>query len=191
VAPSTEGPPGDRRGGWRHAIGLGAQGNTFFSREQVQYTFYSGSIGYLGSIGVTGGFLHAFLLVPLQARQDGAVYATGAYYRQRLGADLLLGAEHRWAIHRSLELEAGPGIHGTFIYLPGKEGYRDFSAFPLGLGAGAVLRWATRGELLRRTVTVDVYASIAYDFADPLHANDLAHGFAFRVGVGVGLGAGR
>jgi hypothetical protein len=187
--PLAEEPSVDRRGGWRHAIGLGAHSTTFTSKEGSQYTFYSGCIGYIGSVGVTGAFLHAFYLWPLQARQDGQVYATGAYYRQRQGADLLLGVEHRWAIRSGLELEAGPGLHGTFIYLPGKEGYRDFSAFPLGVGAGGVLRWATRAEQLHRTVTIDAYASVAYDFRDPVHQDDLAHGFAFRVGIGVGLGA--
>jgi hypothetical protein len=191
VEPAEEEPTGDRRGGWRHAVGLGAQSITFSSKEESRFTFYSGSLGYLGSVGATGGFLHAFLLVPFQARQDGAVYDTASYYRQRLGADLLLGAEHRWAIGPGLELEAGPGLHATFLWLPAKVGYRDFSASPLGLGAGGVLRWATRDELLHRTVTIDVYASVAYDFVDPLHANDLTHGLAFRAGVGVGLGARR
>jgi hypothetical protein len=40
-------------------------------------------------------------------------------------------------------------------------------------------------------VTVDAHASVAYDFSDPLHADDLAHGVSVRVGVGVGLGARR
>jgi hypothetical protein len=188
VPPAEEAPAG-RLDGWRHAIGLGAHSIQFSSKEGSQFTFHSGTIGYLGSVGVTGPFLQAFFLWPLQARQDGAVYSTGSYYRERRGADLLLGAEHRWAIRPGLELEAGPGLHGTFIYLPGKEGYRDFSAFPLGVGASGVLRWATRAERLRRTVTIDGFASVAYDFRDPLHAEDLAHGYAIRVGVAVGLGA--
>jgi hypothetical protein len=188
-APPAEEAHAERLDGWRHAIGIGVHSAQLSSKEGSQYTFHSGSIGYLGSVGVTGPFLQAFFLVPLQARQDGEVYSTATYYRQRRGADLLLGAEHRWALGPGLELEAGPGLHGTFIYLPGKEGYRDFSAFPLGLGASGVLRWATRAERLRRTVTIDGYASVAYDFRDPLHADDLAHGFAVRVGVSMGLGA--
>jgi hypothetical protein len=188
-APPAEEAPVDRRGGWRHALGLGAHLTALQSKEGSHYTFISGSIGYLGSVGTTGGFLNAFFLFPLQARQDGQVYSTGAFYRSRTGAELLLGAEHRWAFGRDLELEAGPGLHGTFINLPGKQGYRDFSAFPLGIGASGVLRFATRGEALHRTVTVDAYASVAYDFTDPAHSNDLAHGFVFHVGVGVGLGA--
>jgi hypothetical protein len=190
-APAAGQPPEDRRDGWRHAIGVGAHAITFYSKQGSQFSFRSGCLGYLGSVGETGAFLHAFFLWPLQARQDGDVFPTGSYYRARQGADLLLGAEHRWTLQPGLELEAGPGLHGTFVYLPGKQGYRDFSAFPLGLGAGGVLRWATRGEGLRRTVTVDTFASVAYDFRDPLHANDLSHGFAVRVGVSVGLGAPR
>ncbi len=174
--------------GWRHALGLGSHSTTFFSNEGSQYTFHSGSLGYLVSYGRVGAFAHAFLLLPLQARQDGHVYATGDYYRTRSGGDLLAGPELRWT-WRGIEAEAGPGFHGTFIYLPGKLGYRDFTALPLGLGAETVLRWDTRKDRLARVVNVGTYASVAYDFWDPMHAGDLAHGFTFRLGVIVGLGA--
>ena len=126
--------------------------------------------------------------MPLQARQDGEAYATANYYRRRSGGDLLIGPEWRWSVRGDLEAEAGPGLHGTFIYLPGKSGYRDFSAVPLGVGAGAVLRWPTRAERLSRVVTVGTYASVAYDLYDPMHADDLTHGFTLRLGVIVGLG---
>lgn len=201
AAPATPGTDADRtseaeepaqdHGGWRHALGLGPHSTTFFSEEGSQYTFHSGSLGYLGSLGARGAFLHAFALVPLQARQDGSVYATGDYYRRRAGGDLLLGWQWRWSVRRDLEAEAGPGLHGTLIYLPGEIGYRDFSALPLGLGAGGVLRWGTGAQRLSRTVTVGAYASAAFDFYDPLRADDLAHGFTFRTGLLVGLGARR
>jgi hypothetical protein len=184
----VEGPPDHH--GWRHAVGFGAHSTTFFSKEGSQYTFHSASLGYVASVGARGPFLHAFALLPLQARQDGHVYATSDFYRRRDGGDLLLGWQWRWLV-RCVEAEAGPGLHGTFLYLPGKPGYRDFSAFPLGLGAGTVLRWETRARRFSRPVTVGTYASIAYDFRDPLHANDLAHGFTFRAGVALGLGARR
>ena len=183
--------PAFDRHGWRHAIGLGAHSTTFFSKEGSQYTFHSGSLGYLASIGARGAFLHAFLLMPLQARQDGHVYATGNYYSTRSGGDLLTGPQWRWIWRGHIEAEAGPGLHATFIYLPGKPGYRDFSALPLGLGAGAALRWETRKERFSRVVTVGTYASIAYDFYDPMHAEDLAHGFTLHAGVIVGLGGRR
>ena len=32
------------------------------------------------------------------------------------------------------------------------------------------------------------YAALAYDFWDPMHAGDLAHGYTFRIGAIVGLG---
>jgi hypothetical protein len=186
----AEEPRPDHRG-WRHALGLGPHSTTFFSEEGSQYTFHSGSLGYLGSLGARGVFLHAFALVPLQARQDGHVYSTANYYRRRAGGDLLLGWQWRWSVRSDLEAEAGPGLHGTLIYLPGEVGYRDFSALPLGLGAGAVLRWGTGVERLSRSVTVGAYASAAFDFYDPLRADDLAHGFTFRAGLIVGLGARR
>ena len=198
VAPSAARADGDRApeaeeparapGGWRHALGLGAHSTTFFSEEGSQYTFHSGSVGYLASLGARGAFLHLFLLVPLQARQDGRVYATGDYYRRRAGGDLLLGWQWRWPVRSDLEAEVGPGLHGTFIYLPAKPGYRDFSALPLGLGAGGILRWGTGAHRFSRAVTVGTYASAAFDFYDPLRADDLAHGFTFRAGVLVGLG---
>jgi hypothetical protein len=177
--------------GWRHAVGVGPHSTTFFSERGSQYTFHSGSLGYLGSLGARGVFLHAFALMPLQARQDGRVYSTANYYRRRAGGDLLLGWQWRWSVRRDLEAEAGPGLHGTLIYLPGEIGYRDFSALPLGLGAGAVLRWGTGARRLSRSVTVGAYASAAFDFYDPLRADDLAHGFTFRTGLLVGLGARR
>ena len=173
--------------GWRHALALGPHSTTFFSREGSQYTFYSASLGYLGSVGARGAFLHAFLLMPLQARQDGHVYATGDYYRTRSGADLMAGPEWRFSF-RGAEAEVGPGVHATFVYLPAKQGFADFSAMPLGLGATTVLSWETRAERLSRAVTVGTYAGLAYDFWDPMHAGDLAHGFTFRIGAIVGLG---
>jgi hypothetical protein len=180
-------PEDGSRAGWRHAIGVGGHSTTFFSKEGSQYTFHSVTLGYMGSIGRYGAFWHATALLPFQARQDGAIYATANYYRRRTGGDLLVGAQGRWDV-RGAELEAGPGLHATLIYLPGRPGYRDFSAFPLGLGAGAVLRWRTSAKRLSRAVTVGAYASAAYDFRDPAHAEDLAHGFTFRVGLAVGLG---
>ncbi len=173
--------------GWRHAFALGPHSTTFFSKEGSQYTFHSLSFGYLGSLGRRGGFLDVFWLWPLQARQDGESYATANYYRRRTGGDLLLGPEMRWTV-RGAEAEAGPGFHGALIYLPGKEGYRDFYAFPMGAGLTGSVRWETRASRLSRAVTVGTYASLAYDFYDPMHGSDLAHGFTFRAGAVLGLG---
>jgi hypothetical protein len=174
--------------GSRHDLALGPHSTTFLSEEGSQYTFHSASLGFLGSRGTRGPFLHAFVLMPLQARQDGHVYSTVNYYSPRLGGDALVGPQWRWLV-RGVEAEVGPGLHGTFIYLPGRSGYRDFSALPLGAGAAAVLRWRTDHQRFSRAVTVGTYASAAYDFYDPLRAGDLAHGFTFRAGVLVGLGA--
>jgi hypothetical protein len=188
--PEVEAAHPDHRG-WRHAIGLGRHSTTFFSKESSQYTFHSASLGYMGSFGSRGPFLHAFTLLTLQARQDGHVYDAADYYRRRIGADFLFGWQWRWAPRRGVEAEAGPGLHGMLIYLPGKAGYRDFSAFPLGLGVTGTLWWGTSAQRLARTVTLGAYASVAYDFRDPMHANDLAHGYSFRAGLSVGLGARR
>jgi hypothetical protein len=77
------------------------------------------------------------------------------------------------------------------LYLPGRPGYRDFTALPLGLGVGASLRWRTSREQFSRQVTVGTTASIAYDFRDPAHSEDLSHGLTFRIAIAVGLGARR
>lgn len=186
----AERPPPNHNG-WRHAVGLGLHSMTFYSKESSQYTFHSASLGYMGSVGARGPFLHAFGLLTLQARQDGHVYDTSDYYRRRTGGDFLVGWQWRWAARNDVEAEAGPGLHGTLIYLPGKAGYRDFSAFPIGLGATGTLWWGTSRERLSRTVTLGAYASVAYDLRDPMHGNDLAHGYTFRAGMSVGLGARR
>jgi hypothetical protein len=176
--------------GWRHDLDLGAHSTQFSSKEGSDYVFHSATIGYGGSVGVVGPFLRFAILAPLQARQDGAIYATANYYRHREGGDLLAGIQRRWNVW-SAELEAGPGFHATLIYLPARAGYRDFSALPMGLGLGAALRWRTGYERLSRVVTLGTTASVAYDFRDPAHQDDLSHGFTFRIAFAVGLGARR
>lgn len=188
--PGESAPPPYGHTGWRHELDLGAHSTTFSSKEGSRYQFHSATLGYAGSYGVTGPFLRIAFVAPLQASQDGTLYATANYYRHRYGGDLLLGVQHRWTV-RGAELEAGPGFHGTLIYLPARAGYRDFSALPLGLGLGTSLRWRTRYERLSRVVTLGATASVAYDFRDPAHADDLSRGFTFRVGFAVGLGARR
>ena len=174
--------------GWRHSIGIGPHVTSFVSREGSPYNFRSAAFGYLGSVGRRGAFLNAFWLVPLQARQDGNTYPTGDRYRTRAGADFLLGFNMRFPVARDMEAEAGPGLHATVLYLLGKPGYRDFTASPMGLGAGGTLTWRTSARGLSRPVTVGFFASLSYDFRDPLHDNDIDHGFTFRAGVSVGLG---
>ena len=183
-------PPaaGPSLGGWRHAFAVGAQVNWLISNEDSQYQFRSASFGYHGSVGARGAFLDLAYLVPLQARQDGATYSTADYYRTRAGLDLLLGFNLRWALPRDLEVEAGPGVHGTFIYLPGKEGYREFTASPLGLGASGTCSWRTGKRWLSRAVTLGGSLAAAWDFTDPAHAGDLAHGWTLRLALTVGLG---
>jgi hypothetical protein len=176
--------------GWRHEVDLGAHSTAFSSKEGSHYAFHSATVGYAASYGITGPFLRFALLAPLQASQDGSVYATANYYRHRYGGDLLLGIQHRWTV-RSTELEAGPGFHSALIYLPARSGYRDFSAMPMGLGVAASLRWRTGYERLSRVVTLGTTASIAYDFRDPAHQDDLSRGFTFRIAFAVGLGARR
>jgi hypothetical protein len=188
-APTETATP-DGHSGWRHELDLGAHTTRFSSKEGSDYAFHSATLGYGVSYGLTGPFLRIAAIVPLQATQDGATYATANYYRHREGGDLLVGVQHRFTV-RSTEVEVGPGLHGTFIYLPGRAGYRDFTALPLGLGVGASVRWKTSKERLSRVVTWGTTAGIAYDFRDPAHENDITHGFTFRLAIAIGLGARR
>ncbi len=190
ASPSADAPDFGGLTGWRHELMLGAHTTNFASSAGSHYAFHSAALGYAGSVGAVGPFLHVSALLPFQARQDGAVYATANYYRRRSGVDLLVGAQKRWTL-RTAELEVGPGFHATLIDLPGRPGYRDFTALPMGLGAAGVLRWHTGVERLARAVTFAATASVAYDFRDPAHANDLAHGFTFQVAVALGLGGRR
>lgn len=176
--------------GWRHTVELGGHSTRFSSKEGSDYAFHSGSLGYAVSYGNLGPFLALSILLPIQASQDGNAYATANYYRHRQGGDLLVGLQRRWGLG-SAELEAGPGFHATLIYLPARSGYRDFSALPLGLGVGATVRWRTGYERLSRVVMLGTTASVAYDFRDPAHANDISRGLTFRLAIALGLGARR
>lgn len=175
-------------GGARHAITAGWHAMTFFSDEGSQYTFHSASLGYQGSWGNNRPFVSAAWLLPLQARQDGVVYPTSTYYSRRLGGDLLLGWQWRFRPWDGAEGEAGPGFHANLVWLPPKTGYREFVAFPMGLGAQGVVRWKTRQTAFSRTVVLGSYCAVSYDFHDPLHAYDLSHGFSFRLGLAASLG---
>ncbi|HVO18720.1 MAG TPA: hypothetical protein VMU15_05655 [Anaeromyxobacter sp.] len=174
-------------GGWRQDLALGLHSTTFWSHAGNQYTFHSLSLGYMNSWGRNGPFLHTTGLLPLQGREDGRVYALGPYYRLRYGGDVLTGYQWRWRAWESVEAEAGAGLHVLFIVLKGITGYRDFSASPLGLGTDMALRWRTGRSLGTWPVTVGLYGSTALDVYDPIHGNDLRHGFTFQAGAQLGL----
>jgi hypothetical protein len=186
-ASDLPGEHGRDQRGWRQALALGWQGETFWSNEGSHYTFHSLSFGYLGSFGPRGIFLHVNGLVPLQARQDARVVAVSGFYGSRMGGDVLVGWQWRWLLARGLEVEAGPGAHLCYLALGGRSGYRDFSALPMGVGAMGVLRYSLDAQLRSWPVDVGAYGSMAVDGYDPLRADDLKHGYAFRAGLLVGL----
>lgn len=173
--------------GWRQDLGVGWHATTLWSNEGSHYTFHSFSLAYLASSGRTGLFVHASALLPLQARENGAVYEVSDYYRVRFGGDLLLGWHGRWGVGRDLEVDAGPGAHVGLIWLRGRVGYRDFSAMPVGVGGMGVLRWRPGPTILSGPVSLGGFASTAWDLYDPLRANDLKYGFTFRVGLLAGI----
>jgi len=185
--PASTPPP---MGGWREDLGLGLHSTTFWSHEDHHYTFHSLSFGYGSSWGSRGPFVHLTGLFPQQGREDGRVYALSPYYRLRYGGDLLTGFQWRWRAWDSVETETGAGVHALFLALKGIPGYRDFSASPLGLGGDAVLRWRTGHALGSWPLTVGLYGSAALDLYDPIHGDDLRHGFTFRTGVQIGLAQG-
>ncbi len=190
AGPAGVTPPADARQelrGWRQDLGLGLHSTTFWSHSHHRYTFHSLGLGYHASWGRRGLFVHASGLLPVQGREDGRTSGLGEFYGPRWGGDLLTGFQFRWRAPRELEAEAGLGPHATFLVLKGITGYRDFSASPLGLGAEATLRWRTARVFSHWPVTVALYGSAALDFYDPLHGNDLRHGFTFRAGAAVGI----
>jgi hypothetical protein len=188
LAPGSEKGSTEGLEGWRSGIALGWHGTTFWSRESNRYEFQSLAISYLGSRGSTGPLIHLSALLPLQAGEDGSVVATSSVYQDRWGADLLLGRQWRWQAGKDFEAEAGPGFHGTLLMLPGRTGYRDFSALLLGLGGATVLRFRPGAYIGGEPLRVGTFASVAFDFYDPLRSNDLRAGLTFRAGFYAGFG---
>lgn len=176
-------------GGPRHALALGWHVLTLFSEEGSQYTFHSASVGWHGSWRARGPFVQLHAMLPLQARQDGRVYATGDYYHGRLGGSLLAGWQWRWTAFHRVEAEAGPGLHASAVWLPGRPGYRDFSALPVGVGAAGGLRWRPGARVLSRPLVLGAFGAAAYDLHDLLRPYDLRRGFAFQLGMTASVGA--
>ena len=178
--------PSDPRG-TRQEIGFALHTTTFWSREASHYTFYSLGLAYLRSSGSWGPFVHAAGFLPLQARQDGRVFAASGVYGRRIGGDLLVGWQKRWHPSSATEAELGPGVHVSMLWMPGATGYRDFSAMPLGLGLEGALRWHTGLHVGRSTLRMGQFLNASLDFYDPLRSNDLRNGFTVLVGVMFGL----
>lgn len=201
MEPPSQGPPigmperlpspstgvGADPAGPRHFFSFGWQGIDFMSREYTHYSFASGTIGYLGSWGRSGPLLHVNALLPIHASEEGVEYSPTDYYRSRIGGDVLLGWQLRQEISGRVEGEAGVGYHNTFIWLPGKTGYQNFSANPMGIGVEGTLRWWSGKVAFGRKVVFAAVASGAVDFYDPLHANDLRSGFTFGLAFAASL----
>src|SRR5512146_2350320 len=178
--------PADPRG-TRQEVGIALNATTFWSREASHYTFYSLGLAYLRSSGSWGPFIHASAFLPLQARQDGRIYAASNVYGRRIAGDLLFGWQRRWYPSSSAEAEFGPGLHVSMLWMPGAPGYRDFSAMPLGAGVEAAIRWRTGMHIAGSTLRVGEFVNASVDFFDPLRSNDLRNGFTFVLGVILGL----
>ncbi len=189
-APPAPAGAGAELRGWRQDLAVGVESMTFWSHAGHHYTFHSLGLGYLASWGRRGFFVHATALLPLQGREDGRIANIHEFYGMHYGGDLLTGYHGRWRMSPSLEAEAGGGPHAAFLVMKGITGYRDFSASPFGLGASGQLRWRTGHTLSRWPLSVGLFGSAAVDFWDPIHGNDLRHGFTFRAGVSVGLAPG-
>jgi hypothetical protein len=173
--------------GWRHALSLGWDGTSLWSKQDSHYTVHSLAASYLMSTADGGVFLHVNLLFPLQARQDGEVFSTGDYYGPALGLDLLVGWAWRWELPGRIELEAGPGLHASLLALTGKTNIRSFNAAPLGIGAQVTGRWRPGVDVGEVPLSVGVVVAPTVDFWDPLHTSQLEIGLSLRTGVTVGL----
>jgi hypothetical protein len=189
LASPAEPPAAGPREGWRQGMGLGWHGTTFWSNESSHFTFHSLDLSYLVSWGDSGIFIRGSALLPLQGQQDGRVYPASDYYGLRFGGDLLAGWQWRWTAPWNLEVEGGPGLHTTFLWLRGAPGYTSFSAFPIGLGGAGQVRWNSGARVGSWPFSVGAFGSAAYDLFDPAHANDLRRGLTFTAGVLAGLQA--
>lgn len=173
--------------GTRQELGLGLHSTTFWSRESSHYTFHSLALSYLRSTGSSGPYLHLAGFLPIQARQDGRVYYAGDVYGKRVGGDFLVGWQWRSNPLEGAEAEVGPGVHATFLWLPGELGYSDFTAMPLGLGVQGTVRWRTGQRIGGSFLRMGGFASANADVVDFLRSNDLRIGFTFLAGVAMGL----
>jgi len=186
--PIARSSPASSLDGWRWGLALGWHGTTFLSHESNSYSFQSLALSYLASKGRSGPLLHLTALLPLQASENGQTVATSSVYQDRWGADVLLGRQWRWQAGQDFEAEAGPGLHGTLLVLPGRFGYRDFSALLLGVGGATVLRFRPGVHIAGAPLGVGTFAAVAFDFYDPLRSNDLRAGLTFRAGLYAGFG---
>lgn len=173
--------------GWRHALSVGWEGTSLWSKEDSQYTVHSPAASYLMSTADSGVFLHVSFLFPLQVRQDGNAYAAGDFYSPALGLDLLVGWEWRWELPGRIELEAGPGLHASLLTLTGKANIQSFNAAPLGIGGEVIGRWRPGVNAGGAALSVGVVVAPTIDFWDPLHSSQLKIGLSLRAGVAVGL----
>jgi len=177
----------DARAGWRHEFSPAWEMDTFWSKEGSHFTFQSITLGYLGSVGATGPFIHLSWVIPLQARQDGTVKAVSSVYQNSGGIDLLLGWQWRTTLSETLEVESGPGFHMDLINLGGKPGLTNFNALQIGAGGMGILRWRPGWKPGNVGWTLGAVGAVALDFADPLRSNDLRIGVVVRLGAVMGV----
>ena len=177
----------DPRGGWRHEFSPAWHMATFWSKEGSHYTFHSLSIGYLMSVNQSGPFLHLSWVIPLQARQDGAVHSVSSVYQNAGGIDLLFGWKWRKTVTQEIEFEGGPGLHMNALNLGGKPGLTNFNALQLGPGGMTVLRWRPGWRPHKVGWTVGAVGALGIDLYDPLRSNDLRIGVTLRMGVILGV----
>jgi hypothetical protein len=183
---STTAAP-DPRDGWRHEFSPAWEADVFWSKEGSHYTFHSLALGYLVSVGASGPFLHLSWLIPLQARQDGRIYAVSSVYQNSGGIDLLLGWQWRTTLSATLEVESGPGFHMDVLNLGGKPGLTNFNALQMGVGGMGILRWRPGWQPGKVGWSLGAVCSLALDFLDPLRSNDLRLGAVVRLGAVLGV----
>jgi hypothetical protein len=177
----------DPRDGWRHEFSPAWEMDTFWSKEGSHFTFHSITLGYLGSVGASGPFMHLSWIIPLQARQDGRVHAVSSVYQNSGGIDLLLGWQWRTTLSETLEVESGPGFHMDLLNLGGKPGLTNFNALQIGAGGMGILRWRPGWKPGKVGWSLGAVGAVALDFADPLRSNDLRIGVVVRLGGVLGV----
>jgi hypothetical protein len=167
----------------QHGIGLDYQLTHVTSKEGSSYLLQSPGISYLVLAGHPWAFQGQLTaLFPVAASEDGVGINPGAFYVSRVGLDAHAGVARRFKLGERFEGDLGLGAHLNGILLTGRQGYRHFSSFTLGLGATAGLRYAPWGTAGAHGV-FGAFASGGLDFIDLIHGGDLRLGDMLTAGL--------
>ena len=167
-----------------HGLGFTYDFASITSKVPSSYSFHAPAFTWTMSGAEPSGWAaQVSLLIPAQARQDGAIYAATRFYKRFWGLDALVGRAWRFPLTERLELEGGGGAHLNTLALTAIDGYRDWTSLTAGLGGSGLVRYRTTGAFFARPLSVSAFSSLSVDFLDLLRGGDLRWGVHFAAGV--------